>query len=111
MMQDESIDEYQSGTTTGPADTFFIGLAHVDPAFDGAGEVLLPQIGLVIGYPTVVGKGQCFMGVQNKKQQTHHHALVGIRRVAGDGEAMIIAVIAALVGDLRRAFDSSAFRI
>ena len=37
------------GTAAGFADEFFIGQAHVDPEFYDAGQILLPQVGFVIG--------------------------------------------------------------
>jgi len=41
------------------------------------------------------------MGVQGKGQQTHHHALVGFRRMAGNGQGMIMVVVALHVRDLQ----------
>ncbi len=37
------INEYLSCASAGPADPFFIRLAHVDPDPDRPGEVLLPE--------------------------------------------------------------------
>ena len=44
-----AVHEYLPGAAAGPAYAFFIGLADIDPEFDLAGQIFLPEIRLVIG--------------------------------------------------------------
>jgi hypothetical protein len=38
-----------AGAAAGAADALFVGQADLDPQFDGAGQVLAPQVGFVFG--------------------------------------------------------------
>ena len=77
-------------TVAGAADVLFVGQADIDPALDAAGGVEILQVGFVLGRQPAP-----------ESQQANHHALVGFRRVARDGQRIVAKVGAVEVGELQ----------
>ena len=87
-------------TIAGAPDILFVRQADIDPAFDGASQVGIEQIRLVLG-GQATAKGQAIRGVQRKGEQTHHHPLIGLRRMAGNRQRVIAKVRTIEVGQLQ----------
>jgi len=101
------------GTAAGASQAAVVGLADLDPVAQLAGQAVLPEIGLVgVGDAApeqqravvVVGRH-----VQREGQHPHHHAFVGLRRVAGQRERVVGVEAAVHVGDLERGFEDGGF--
>src|SRR3990172_5406689 len=102
------IHESPSRASAGPADPFFIGLAHIDPDPDRAREVLLPERGLIL-VSDAVTEDQRLISVQGKGQKPYHHALVVLGWMAGDGQAVVVIVAALRIGYLQLCFEYGRF--
>ena len=82
-----------------------IGLSHLHPVQQLAGEVVLPEVGLVavrqaageLQGATVIAGGN----LQRKGQQAHHHPLFGFGRVQGQRERMVRVKRSVHVGNLQ----------
>lgn len=92
------------GASAGLANGALVGQADLDPAFDRAGKVFLPQIGFLVA-AQAFAEGQSFIGIERKCEQTYHHALVGFRRVPCHGQCMVGVVVPVHIGDLERGFE------
>ncbi len=49
------------------------------------------------------------MRIEYERQHSHHHPLVGFRRMPGDGDRMILIVMPVHVGNLNACFVDSGF--
>jgi hypothetical protein len=94
------IDLHLARPAGGLAHIALVRKAHVDPQLDGAREVALHEIGLVLR-GEAAPEFEALVGVQRECQQPHHHSLVGLRRMAGDGQRVRREVVAVEVGDLQ----------
>lgn len=90
--------------SAGAPDIAFVRLAHVDPPLDGAGHILLPQIGL-LGDGKAAAEHERLIGMQHERQHPHHHAFVGFGGVARDSKRVVPVVIAIHVSDLEVDFE------
>jgi len=96
------------GASAGFADGALVGQADIYPALDCAGEVFLPQIGLLI-VAHAFAEGQQFVGVEREGEQSHHHALVGFRRMPRQRQRVVGVIVAIHVGDLEGGFEDGCF--
>jgi len=83
------VDKDVRARHAGLANVLLVGLAHLDPEVDRAGKVPLPEVGFV-GIADLVAEEQRVAGVERKGQQPDHHALVCLRRMAGEGDAVVV---------------------
>ena len=94
--------------TAGLANGFLIRLTH-STEVDGARQILAPERGFLFdAEPRPNDKASCC--VQCKGQQAHHHAFVGFRRMARQGEGMVLIVLTVHVGDLHGRFENGRVR-
>ncbi len=93
----------------GFAHAALIGLADVDPQLDRAGEVFHPDVGLVHVEQTL-GQGDALLRIQRVEQHPHHHALLGLGGVAGQGQGMVGVVMPVHVGHLQVGFVNRCFQ-
>ena len=84
----------------GTPDILFVRQADIDPAFNGASQVGIEQIRLVLG-GQATAKSQAIRRVQGKRQQAHHHPFIGLRRMAGNRQRVIAKVRTIEVGQLQ----------
>ena len=86
----EGVDADPVGAAARLDEAPFLGLADLDPVDEPAGQVLLPELGLV-GLPHALGEveraGVVVGGhVEREGEQADHHPLVGLGRVAREGD-------------------------
>ena len=89
----EGVDADALGPPAGLGQATFLGLADLDPLDDAAGQVLLPELGLV-GIPHAFRELERAVAVggrnvQREREQPHHHPLVGLGRVARQGDLVV----------------------
>src|SRR5450830_334586 len=70
-----AVDHHVFRPPAGFHQALFIGLAHFDPQFNGARQILLPQVRLV-RVEQALGEFQALAGVDGKGQQADHDPLV-----------------------------------
>lgn len=104
----EAVDAGAARASAGLEEAALVGLAYFDPVLHLASEVLLPERWL-LAVPHVLGKLEravIVVGrrVQGEDQDANHHALVGFRGVAGNGEFMVRIDVAVHVGELDGGF-------
>ena len=96
-----AVDENLLRTAASFAHQLFVGLADVDPLLDLAGQILLPQVGLVVGADSAA-ELQRLIGMQREGEDAQHHALVGFRRVPRERQRVVAVVVAVDVRDSQR---------
>jgi hypothetical protein len=79
-------------------------LAYVYPGLNGAGQIFLPEVRLVLDAETFAERER-IARPQRKGEDPHHHALISLRGVSCDGQSVIAIVIAIHVRDLQDSFE------
>ena len=96
------------GAPAGFADGTLVGQADIYPALNRAGEVFLPQIGLLI-IAHAFAESQQFVGIKREGEQPHHHALIGFRRMPRQRQRVVGVIVAIHIGDLEGGFEDGCF--
>ena len=98
------IDDDSGCATTGLSYDLFIGLTHLNPEINCTGEIFLPQRRLVFR-ADAAAEQEGVVCVSCEGQQSHHHALIGLRRMTSQRDGMILIVVPIYVGDMQGGFE------
>lgn len=98
------IDHDLCGATAGLSYQFLIGLTYLNPEIDRPRQIFLPQRRLVLR-ADAAAECEGVVCVQRKGQQSHHHAFIGLRRMASQRDGMVFIVLPIHVGDMQRGFE------
>lgn len=82
----------------------FIRLTHLNPEIDRTREIFLPQRRLVFR-ADAAAEQEGVVCVSCEGQQSHHHALIGLRRMTSQRDGMILIVVPIHVGDMQSGFE------
>ena len=88
------------GAAEGLREGLFVGMAQLDPELDLAGEILLPQVGLV-GVRDAFPELQPLVRVVGEREEPDHHPLGRLGGMAGQRQPMGRVVVAVHVDDLK----------
>ena len=113
----EAVHDYRVGLAAGLGQRFVFGLAHFDPHPLAAREIGQRRI-RVIRVRQARAKAQCGVAIaqvielvrlNRQRCQPHHHALVGLARVAGQRERVVGVIAVVDVCDLQIRFENGGF--
>ena len=99
------VDDDPDRATAGLSYDLFIGLPHLNPEINRTGEIFFPQRRLIFRADTAA-ECQGFVGMQGKGQQSHHHALIGLRRMTRQHDGMVFIVVPVHIRDMQRGFEN-----
>ena len=94
------VNRHLPRAAAGAQQALVVRLADLDPVLDLAGQVPLPEIGLVrVGQ--ALAERKMLVRIQRERQQPHHHAFVGLRRMPRHRQRVLGVVVAVHVRDLQ----------